>query len=85
MIDQEITGQSEILVGKLLRFQLKTSMNLFLQLSNAEGQTAFGDLDGLLFLWQKVCVCVVVSSRLCLLFTRLLKKGTLNYLIYYKI
>lgn len=58
-------------------------MNLFLQLANTEGQTAFRDLDGLLFLWQNVCV--VASSQLSPLFTCLIKKGTLNYTIYYKI
>lgn len=61
MIDLEITGKSEMLVGKLLRFKLKTSMNLFLQLSNTEGQIAFRNLDGLRSLWQNVCV--VVSSQ----------------------
>lgn len=30
-------------------------MNLFLQLSNTEGQIAFRNLDGLLFLWQNMC------------------------------
>lgn len=61
MIDLEITGKSEMLVGKLLRFKLKTSMNLFLQLSNIEGQIAFRNLDGLRSLWQNVHV--VVSSQ----------------------
>lgn len=74
MIDQEITGQSEILVGKLLKSKLKTSTNLFLQLSNAEGQTDFRDLDGLLFLWQNVCVCCSFFSIVSA-FYMLTKKG----------
>lgn len=48
-------------------------MNLFLQLSNTEGQIAFRNLDGLRSLWQNVCV--VVSSQQCLLFICLIKKG----------